>query len=119
MVYYDLSIDDFCIFCGFDGKIIIDYMKVGLNKRLWVDDEKDNLRSKKKCKVWVVVIDGSEWDFVCVFEVYLCYCLFGILLFYFIFKYKFKGDIWFNKVLMGKNFIGRIMREIKVIVGIG
>lgn len=67
MVYYDLSIDDFCILWGFDGKIIIDYMKVG-NKWFRVDDEKDNLRSKKKCKVWVVVIDGSECDLVCVFE---------------------------------------------------
>lgn len=119
MAHHDLSIDDFRISRGPDGKIIIDHMKAGSNKRPRADDEKDNPRSKKKCKARVAATDGSERDPVRAFEVYLRHRPPGISSFYLTPKHKPKGDIWFNKVPMGKNSIGRIMREIKAIAGIG
>ena len=118
MAHHDLSIDDFRISRGPDGKIIIDHMKAG-NKRPRADDEKDNPRSKKKCKARVAATDGSERDPVRAFEQYLRHRPPGISSFYLTPKHKPKGDIWFNKVPMGKNSIGRIMREIKAIAGIG
>lgn len=118
MAHHDLSIDDFRISRGPDGKIIIDHMKAG-SKRPRADDEKDNPRSKKKCKARVAATDGSERDPVRAFEVYLRHRPPGISSFYLTPKHKPKGDIWFNKVPMGKNSIGRIMREIKAIAGIG
>lgn len=118
MAHHDLSIDDFRISRGPDGKIIIDHMKAG-NKRPRADDDKDNPRSKKKCKARVAATDGSERDPVRAFEVYLRHRPPGISSFYLTPKHKPKGDIWFNKVPMGKNSIGRIMREIKAIAGIG
>ena len=118
MAHHDLSIDDFRISRGPDGKIIIDHMKAG-SKRPRPDDEKDNPRSKKKCKARVAATDGSERDPVRAFEVYLRHRPPGISSFYLTPKHKPKGDIWFNKVPMGKNSIGRIMREIKAIAGIG
>ena len=118
MAHHDLSIDDFRISRGPDGKIIIDHAKAG-SKRPRADDEKETSRSKKKCKARVVATDGGERDPVRAFEVYLRHRPPGISSFYLTPKHKPKGDIWFNKVPMGKNSIGRIMREIKAIAGIG
>ena len=118
MAHHDLSIDDFRISRGPDGKIIIDHAKAG-SKRPRADDDKETTRSKKKCKARVVATDGGERDPVRAFEVYLRHRPPGISSFYLTPKHKPKGDIWFNKVPMGKNSIGRIMREIKAIAGIG
>lgn len=68
MAHHDLSIDDFRISRGPDGKIIIDHMKAG-SKRPRADDDKESPRSKKKCKARVAATDGSERDPVRAFEV--------------------------------------------------
>ena len=119
MAHHDLSIDDFRISRGPDGKIVIDYAKAGSKRPRAGDDDKETSRSKKKCKARVAATDGGERDPVRAFEVYLRHRPPGISSFYLTPKHKPKGDIWFNKVPMGKNSIGRIMREIKAIAGIG
>ena len=119
MAHHDLSIDDFRISRGPDGKIVIDYAKAGSKRPRAGEDDKETSRSKKKCKARVAATDGGERDPVRAFEVYLRHRPPGISSFYLTPKHKPKGDIWFNKVPMGKNSIGRIMREIKAIAGIG
>lgn len=119
MAHHDLSIDDFRISRGADGKIVIDHVKAGSKRQRLGPDEKDSQRNKKRCKARVAATDGGERDPVRAFEVYLRHRPPGISSFYLTPKHKPKGDIWFNKVPMGKNSIGRIMREIKAIAGIG
>ncbi|EDO47179.1 predicted protein [Nematostella vectensis] len=119
MAHHDLSIDDFRISRGADGKIVIDHIKAGSKRPRAGSDEKEINRNKKKCKAKVTATDGGERDPVRAFEVYLRHRPPGISSFYLTPKHKPKGDVWFNKVPMGKNSIGRIMREIKAIAGIG
>ncbi|KAK3729997.1 hypothetical protein QZH41_000947 [Actinostola sp. cb2023] len=119
MAHHDLSVDDFRITRAADGKIVIDHVKAGNKRHRIGPDEKDSQRNKKRCKARVVATDGGERDPVRAFEVYLRHRPPSISSFYLTPKHKPKGDIWFNKVPMGKNSIGRIMREIKAIAGIG
>lgn len=119
MAHHDLSVDDFRITRAADGKIVIDHVKAGNKRHRIGPEEKDPQRNKKRCKARVVATDGGERDPVRAFEVYLRHRPPSISSFYLTPKHKPKGDIWFNKVPMGKNSIGRIMREIKAIAGIG
>lgn len=119
MAHHDLSVDDFRITRAADGKIVIDHVKAGNKRHRIGPEEKDPQRSKKRCKARVVATDGGERDPVRAFEVYLRHRPPSISSFYLTPKHKPKGDVWFNKVPMGKNSIGRIMREIKAIAGIG
>lgn len=73
---------------------------------------------KKKMKGVVKETDGGERDPIRAFELYKAHRPAGISSYYLTPKHKPKGTVWFNKVPMGKNSIGRIMREIKAIAGI-
>ena len=118
MAHHDLNIEDFQISRTLDGKLCIEYIKNTAKRKLAGDNDADYPRNKRKCKARMVATDGSDRDPVRAFEIYLKHRPPGISSFYLTPKHKPKGDIWFNKVPMGKNSIGRIMREIKAVAGI-
>lgn len=118
MAHHDLNIEDFQISRSMEGKLCIEHVKNTAKRKLSVENDNDYTRNKRKCKARMIATDGSERDPVRAFEVYLKHRPPGISSFYLTPKHKPKGDIWFNKVPMGKNSIGRIMREIKAVAGI-
>ena len=118
MAHHDLNIEDFQISRSMEGKLCIEHIKNTAKRKLSVENDSDYTRNKRKCKARMIATDGSERDPVRAFEVYLKHRPPGISSFYLTPKHKPKGDIWFNKVPMGKNSIGRIMREIKAVAGI-
>ena len=118
MAHHDLNIEDFQISRSMEGKLCIEHIKNTAKRKLSVENDNDYTRNKRKCKARMIATDGSERDPVRAFEVYLKHRPPGISSFYLTPKHKPKGDIWFNKVPMGKNSIGRIMREIKAVAGI-
>lgn len=117
MAHHDLSTDDFTIRRAGDGKLIMEY-----NKNLTMNHNPLSPKlepvKKKKFKGAVKETDGGERDPIRAFELYKAHRPAGISSFYLTPKHKPKGSVWFNKVPMGKNSIGRIMREIKQIAGI-
>lgn len=117
MAHHDLNVEDFQYSQAFDGKVSIEHMK-NTAKRKLAGDDSEYTRNKRKCKAKMVATDGTERDPVRAFQVYMKHRPPGISSFYLTPKHKPKGDIWFNKVPMGKNSIGRIMREIKAVAGI-
>lgn len=117
MAHHDLSTDDFTIRRAGDGKLIMEY-----NKNLTMNHNSLSPKlepvKKKKFKGAVKETDGGDRDPIRAFELYKAHRPAGISSFYLTPKHKPKGSVWFNKVPMGKNSIGRIMREIKAIAGI-
>ena len=121
MAHHDLTTDDFAISrAPMDGKIMMEYTKSGCNQNNPQDSMSPKLEppKKKKFKGIVKETDGGERDPIRAFEIYKAHRPEGISSFYLTPKHKPKGNVWFNKVPMGKNSIGRIMREIKAIAGI-
>eukprot|EP00794_Sanderia_malayensis_P015824 gene15824-17420_t len=115
MAHHDLSIDDFRLARGPDGKLCVEYVKVSDR----INASKiEPAKGKRRGKGRVFESDGSERDPVRAFETYKAHRPPSISSFYLTPKQKPKGSVWFNKVPMGKNSIGRIMREIKAIAGI-
>ena len=114
MAHHDLSIEDFRLTRSPDGKLCVEYIK-GLDRMPGV---KSDARGKRRGKGRIFETDGGERDPVRAFETYKAHRPPSIGSFYLTPKQKPKGNIWFNKVPMGKNSIGRIMREIKAIAGI-
>lgn len=114
MAHHDLSIEDFRLTRGPDGKLCVEYIK-GMDR---LNGLKTEPRGKRRGKGRIFETDGGERDPVRAFETYKAHRPPSIGSFYLTPKQKPKGNIWFNKVPMGKNSIGRIMREIKAIAGI-
>lgn len=114
MAHHDLSIEDFRLTRGPDGKLCVEYIK-GMDR---MHGLKAETRGKRRGKGRIFETDGGERDPVRAFETYKAHRPPSIGSFYLTPKQKPKGNVWFNKVPMGKNSIGRIMREIKAIAGI-
>ncbi|XP_002153857.2 uncharacterized protein LOC100212027 [Hydra vulgaris] len=116
MAHHELTVDDFIMKRDIDGKVYMVYVK----KNYVQDNINNNMEppKKKKCKGLVKESDGGERDAIRAFEIFKAHRPPGIASFYLTPKTKPKGDIWFNKVPMGKNSIGRVMREIKAISAI-
>jgi len=117
MAHHDLTTDDFNIARAMDGKLMMEYTKNGQPNPASLSPKLEPPK-KKKFKGIVKETDGSERDPIRAFEIYKAHRPEGISSFYLTPKHKPKGNVWFNKVPMGKNSIGRIMREIKAIAGI-
>ena len=117
MAHHDLTTDDFKMVRGIDGKIMMEYTKNLSNNQTHPLSPKMEPK-KKKFKGLAKETDGGERDPIRAFELFKAHRPAGISSFYLTPKQKPKGNIWFNKVPMGKNSIGRIMREIKAISGI-
>uniref|UniRef100_A0A069DMM2 WegA-I protein n=1 Tax=Clytia hemisphaerica TaxID=252671 RepID=A0A069DMM2_9CNID len=117
MAHHDLTTEDFAISRAMDGKILMEYTKNGQNDPASISPKLEPPK-KKKFKGVVKETDGGERDPIRAFEIYKAHRPEGISSFYLTPKHKPKGNVWFNKVPMGKNSIGRIMREIKAIAGI-
>ncbi|XP_065068974.1 uncharacterized protein LOC135694204 [Rhopilema esculentum] len=115
MAHHDLSIEDFRLTRSPDGKLCVEYIK-GIDRLNSPKTEAS--RGKRRGKGRIFETDGSERDPVRAFETYKAHRPPSIGSFYLTPKQNPKGNIWFNKVPMGKNSIGRIMREIKAIAGI-
>lgn len=115
MAHHDLSIEDFRLSRGPDGKLCVEHIK-GVDRL--GGPKVDAARGKRKGKGRIFETDGGERDPVRAFETYKAHRPPGIGSFYLTPKQKPKGGVWFNKVPMGKNSIGRIMREIKAISNI-
>ena len=116
MAHHELTVDDFIMKRDIDGKVYMEYVK-----KNYVQENISNTiepPKKKKCKGLVKESDGGERDAIRAFEMFKAHRPPGIASFYLTPKTKPKGDIWFNKVPMGKNSIGRVMREIKAISAI-
>ena len=119
MQHHDLNVDDFRLSRGPDGKLCVEYTKqVERINAMKLEGGTQPMKSRKRGKGIVTETDGGERDPVRAFEIYKAHRPPGISSFYLTPKQKPKGNIWFNKVPMGKNSIGRIMREIKAIAGI-
>lgn len=124
MAHHDLTTEDFAVSRAMDGKIMMEYTKTGCNNNNTNNHHQDSMSpkleppKKKKFKGIVKETDGGERDPIRAFEIYKAHRPEGISSFYLTPKHKPKGNVWFNKVPMGKNSIGRIMREIKAIAGI-
>lgn len=117
MAHHDLTMDDFVLKRGMDGKLTMEYTKNGSQQNTTLSPSLEPPK-KKKFKGIVKETDGGERDPIRAFEIYKAHRPEGIQSFYLTPKHKPKGNVWFNKVPMGKNSIGRMMREIKAIANI-
>lgn len=118
MAHHDLTTEDFSLKRGNDGKLTMEYNKNSAYPMHNTLSSKLEPPKKKKFKGLVKQTDGGDRDPLRAFEIFKAHRPPGISSFYLTPKHKPKGNIWFNKVPMGKNSIGRIMREIKAISGI-
>ena len=117
MAHHDLTTDDFHVSRALDGKLLMEYTKNGQHHTSPLSPKMEPPK-KKKFRGVVKETDGGERDPIRAFEIFKAHRPEGISSFYLTPKHKPKGNVWFNKVPMGKNSIGRIMREIKAIAGI-
>ena len=119
MAHHDLTTEDFIVQRGVDGKLVMEYTKgKGDVPQTPEDLSKLETQKKKKFKGLAKETDGGDRDPIRAFEIFKAHRPPGISSFYLTPKHKPKGSVWYNKVPMGKNSIGRVMREIKAISNI-